>query len=896
MKLKVTALILLTILFQSIPAWAGLTKTQVSQLYVSIFNRASEGEGNTYWRSQPDMAAAATAMLATQAAQNYFGTSLNSNHAFIEHIYLNTLNKEYWDDPIGIIYWVNLLDNGKSRGSVVAELVSVIGDYAPGGPYYDPDDQATVMAYNQFNNRVAVSSYMAEVVDTPPEGWETITQLGEIGLKVTDDVNSVNLAKQFIDTLSGDDNNNGKPLITVGESEDIAAKDIPPTGDIIVINQPGNPLHGMEIIVPPRAYGDTRQFQVSSAPVLSHSFGELFEPLTPMITVENGGDHSEETMTVQIPVQIPQGWFVTAFFFDRDQGKLEPMQLISTENDIVTVTTRHFSDFIVTGIPQSILESYLIEGIRSDFYPGVDDFSFINRGSYIAPGGHCAGQAIAAMWYYSAKPEGDQPLWGIYDNNFSDWPTPDLWEDDSYAYRFCSVLQKDYNVYSFEFDFWTEAQGRVWKRVNNRWQWVDVPGIGPEGTRNMFALAILLTGEPQYVSIRSDAGGGHAMIVHAVTRDALHIADPNYPGDINRTIYYSNGTFDPYASGDDWDEISAGRGKRYETILYLAKSTLMPFEDIARRWQEVKDGTIGNDLFPGYDIKYLNEDTGKFELLGENQVFTEKKIKLNISDQSGKTWGWRIYRDQSVLSKDSDNKHDLIPGDNLLGFYIVAKVGDSWEYVDFQYVNVIHEPEDEGAIPINISRSFEMPFGPFPASTDEDANVQFTVSITGQLEGAQDPYVEYFNINAPAPYDYSGKSMRVKDVKQSEITVVSGTVNVSASRFSGSPISWNGRGRTEYTLSNPRLVRYDPSSEEIVEEYPDMNFRWEIPSTDSALAPFFNNEIRLEFWLDSKHYYAEDPDSPLTLKSEYHGFELVFKLNISLTKDRPAWDNSPAGP
>jgi hypothetical protein len=356
------------------------------------------------------------------------------------------------------------------------------------------------------------------------------------------------------------------------------------------------------------------------------------------------------------------------------------------------VNTRHFSDFIVTGIPQSILENYLIEGIRSDFYPGVDDFSFINRGSYIAPGGHCAGQSIGAMWYYSAKPEGNQPLWGSYDNNFSDRLTPDFWEDDSYAYRFCSVLQKDLKWDSSERKFWLEAQGhQVWKLVNNQWELVDVPAIGPEGTRNMFALALLLTGEPQYVAIYSDSGGGHAMIVYAVTRDALHIADPNYPGDINRTIYYNNGEFDPYPSGDNWDEINAGKGENYETILYMAKSTLMSSENIVRRWQEVKDGTIGNDLFPGYEIKYFNEDTGEYQLLGENQVVTEKKIKLNISDQSGKTWGWLIYRDQSELSKDSDNKYDLVPGDNLLGLFILAKVGDKWKYVDFQYINVIRE-------------------------------------------------------------------------------------------------------------------------------------------------------------------------------------------------------------
>ena len=93
----------------------ALNQTQVSQLYVAVFNRASEGEGNTYWQSRQDMAETATQMLDTSAAKDYFGSSLDSNQAFIEHIYLNTLNKTATADPDGIAYWTGLLDKGTSR-------------------------------------------------------------------------------------------------------------------------------------------------------------------------------------------------------------------------------------------------------------------------------------------------------------------------------------------------------------------------------------------------------------------------------------------------------------------------------------------------------------------------------------------------------------------------------------------------------------------------------------------------------------------------------------------------------------------------------------------------------------------------------------------------------------
>ncbi|SMC76484.1 hypothetical protein SAMN02746065_109139 [Desulfocicer vacuolatum DSM 3385] len=139
----------------------GLTQTQVSELYVAIFGRSSEGEGNAYWQTnQADRVSTAEVMLTTSAAIDYFDGALDNDQDFIEHIYENTLGKTIEDDPEGIAYWVNELapvaegGKGKSRGQVIVDLIDAITDPENAGD-----------AQDQFANRVEVSNYVADNID-----------------------------------------------------------------------------------------------------------------------------------------------------------------------------------------------------------------------------------------------------------------------------------------------------------------------------------------------------------------------------------------------------------------------------------------------------------------------------------------------------------------------------------------------------------------------------------------------------------------------------------------------------------------------------------------------------------------------------------------------------------
>lgn len=179
----------------------GLSKTDISKLYVSVFGRASEKEGNYYWQQQKeDLKGTANNMLNTEAAKSYFGDTLNDNKSFIEFIYKNTLSKDYFQDPEGIEYWTKLLDLGKSKGDIVSALIYSIDSYRPGGENYDPNDLVTQNAYNQFKNRVELSDHTADNILKAPLDYATSMSFNK-NLLVTESKNSLESAKYKIDEI-----------------------------------------------------------------------------------------------------------------------------------------------------------------------------------------------------------------------------------------------------------------------------------------------------------------------------------------------------------------------------------------------------------------------------------------------------------------------------------------------------------------------------------------------------------------------------------------------------------------------------------------------------------------------------------------------------------------------
>ena len=166
-----------------------LTQTQVSQLYVSIFGRASEGEGNIYWQTnQADMVSTANVMLGTDAAKDYFGTTMDDDQAFIEHIYENTLGKTIVDDPDGIAYWVADLVKGKSRGEVIVSMINAAQEPINAGN-----------AQDQFYNKVEISNYVADNIFEFNGDFDQFINYIQY---ITHDHTTVDFAKEDVDAFN----------------------------------------------------------------------------------------------------------------------------------------------------------------------------------------------------------------------------------------------------------------------------------------------------------------------------------------------------------------------------------------------------------------------------------------------------------------------------------------------------------------------------------------------------------------------------------------------------------------------------------------------------------------------------------------------------------------------
>jgi hypothetical protein len=452
--------------------------------------------------------------------------------------------------------------------------------------------------------------------------------------------------------------------VTTGQPVKLATASVPVQGGETTVKSAGHPLDGLTLTVPPNAYSKPLEFSISASPVTANTFKNI-NWVTPLISIQNGGEYANGLMQVRIPFKTPPGKFAMGFIYDRQTGRLEGLPTVESTADSITIATRHFTDFGLSMIDDLVLQA----DIYSGFWPGFDDWEFTNYGSIIAPGGHCAGQSMTAMWYYITQPDGPGvTLYKRYDNNGKQPATPKVWEDNSFGYRFASMAHDAINWDDILVKFWSYMRGKD-------------DGI----TWRLCAYSMLVNNEPQQIGMVSTAkNSGHAMICYRVNNGSLYVADPNYPGNSERLIEFANGKYKPYESGLNAREIAAGNSVSYDQIGYRAKTQMLGFDKIEAFWKEFKAGTVGNTRFPKYQFTYF-DDNGKEQPLTDGLKLSNPQLKFNlkVDNYDGAI---TFFRD-NVFESLSTYALTLVPGENNLGFAVWADSKDGsknpYRYVDY---------------------------------------------------------------------------------------------------------------------------------------------------------------------------------------------------------------------
>lgn len=488
----------------------------------------------------------------------------------------------------------------------------------------------------------------------------------------------------------------------------MASQTISASGGTVTVYSPGSEIDGMTITVPPGSYPGSRTFTITTANITADNLGSDFHPITPVIQIDNGGGYADSVMVVTLPIELPDGHFAMAFYYDEVTGSLEGLPLLELTPTSITFATRHFmpaldlhfdesitkgsplsfnasSNLLVSSISDSLLMGKSI--ISTGFKPGTDDYEFTNKGSYILPGGHCAGQSWTMMWYYYEKKlNGSPALYSQYD------VLDNCWQDNPLYYRFASVVQNDCEV------------GLVFRTLAMMMNNQEYHHISWKA----FAMSMLLTGHPQYVLLER-ADGRHAILAHKIsmTDGILYVTDPNYPGQ-ERQIKFENNKFSPYNTMQNANENDP---TPYTGIGYEAVTAIIEWDKITQRYAQVLDSTIGNvapNTFPAYTIWVKGETKQELEnnFISEKDTFRcyvecptaevsftvdgKKRITHQMFDGNGKMIA--VYED------NAENYTLLKPGINKIGFYVIGWKNGYLEssekhqplFIDFKWFDVYY--------------------------------------------------------------------------------------------------------------------------------------------------------------------------------------------------------------
>ena len=431
------------------------------------------------------------------------------------------------------------------------------------------------------------------------------------------------------------------------------------------------PLKGLSVEVAEGASDGAINIRISQGETPAE-MPENAKSISPVVEISSSEPFLFETAFVNIPHETKDGEISVAFFKNGRETPWEGVPATAVDSESITLATNRLEDMVVVNAEKASIDKLPV--VDTGFRPGADDFQFANRGSYVNPDGHCAGQSVAMLWHYkNRRLKGEEPLYGLWDNN-GKTPTPNLWQDDSWAYRLSSSVHTDAggnNRKSFFADY--------------AWQASEIASgmlFAEEAELQFYSMkyAMAASKRPQGIAIySSDPGveGGHFIFAYKIDGNTVYLCDPNEPGDVSRTITFDGKQFTPYVMN----------GKDYDEIYWCGEFALVDEYKVGERWAEVESGALFNNIFEHPQIIIgggLSADPNRLNFRVELSPAVASKLYLSLYKPEAKIW----YEDfdHPVYSGGSYRQYD-IPGfvgnEKKIGFLFQSKDKD---WYDFQWV------------------------------------------------------------------------------------------------------------------------------------------------------------------------------------------------------------------
>jgi len=153
-------------------------RTEISQLYVSLFGRAPDGEGLGFWVSSyskgNSLANIAQSMYDTAPARAYYPLFATPSE-IVTTFYTNVLGRA--PDAEGLAFWVKEYSAAATQGAFFSKLISNVVNY-------NGTDAAGVTSKSLFANKVAVAQYYGEQNGTVAGATAALTGVTSVAASV----------------------------------------------------------------------------------------------------------------------------------------------------------------------------------------------------------------------------------------------------------------------------------------------------------------------------------------------------------------------------------------------------------------------------------------------------------------------------------------------------------------------------------------------------------------------------------------------------------------------------------------------------------------------------------------------------------------------------------------